>query len=64
MPFHIDSRKRTRRTKVLAGATTDAPLDIDSRYLQRFRVSWVGSDHFNSIRGTMTGAVTALDTVG
>ena len=64
MAFHIDSRQRARRTKVLASAATDASFDIDSRYLQGFRIGRVGCHHLDRIRRTMAGTVAALDTVG
>ena len=64
MAFHIDSRQRTRRTKVLASAATDASFDIDSRYLQGFRIIRIRYNHFYRIRRTMPGTVTAFNTVG
>lgn len=64
MPFHIDGRKRARRTEVLTGSATDAAFGVNDRYLQGFRIIRIRGNHFYGIRRTMAGTVTALDTVG
>ena len=63
MPFHIDSRKRTRRAEMFAGTATDATFGINDGYLQGFRIIRIRCNHFYRIRRTMPGTVTAFDTV-
>ena len=64
MPFHIDSRKRTRRAEMFASTAADATFGINDRYLQGFRIIRIRCNHFYRIRRTMPGTVTAFDTVG
>ena len=64
MSLHIDSTERACRTKILTGTTTDTTLYIDNRNLWRIRIIYLRRNHLYRCYRAMTGAITAIYSIG
>ena len=62
--LYIYSRERTRRTKILTRATSDAALGVDHGDFKRVFITRHGRDHGYRTDGTMPRAIAARNTVG
>lgn len=64
MALYIDGTIRTRRTKILAGATADATFHIDHRNTARAGVAFIRRHHLYSACGAMALTVATVDIIG
>ena len=62
--FHIYGGERPGRAEVLASSASDAVILIDGRNLRRFLIIWVAGNHLDGSSRTMSGTVTAFNTIG
>lgn len=59
----VDSGKRPGRTEILTGSAADAAAFVDSGHVGRLIVVGIAGNHLDSSNRTVTGTVTALNTV-
>ncbi len=63
MTFYIYCAERSRWTKILTSAATDAPLCVYNRYFTRILIFRVRGYHCYGSGRTMTSTVAALDVI-